>query len=217
MTCNIDNGAEAIISSLHEPEVKLPEGVHIILPVQTHSANVAVAAGAGSTFADTDALITTDPAIAVGVRTADCLPVLLYAPDIHAAAAVHAGWRGTFARIALRTVERLAAMGAHPESISALLGPCICAGCYEVSAELVEQFRSAGFRHLPEPATGSRPHLDLAALNAETLTEAGLLPANITSTGHCTFHTTLGGSHLYPSWRRTPGTTVRLISSIRLL
>ncbi len=199
------------ISTLSHPDIILPESVSLVLPQQTHTAHVDICTSPGQTFADTDALISLDRAIAVGVRTADCQPILLYAPDIRAVAAVHAGWRGTFGRIGSNTVRRLTALGASPDGIKALLGPSICPECYEVSAELVVQFRAAGFRHLPSPN-----HLDLARLNAEDLADAGILPANITSTHQCTRHTTDSSAHLYPSWRREPGTTTRLISAIRL-
>lgn len=68
------------ISTLSHPDIILPESVSLVLPQQTHTANVALCTSADQTFADTDALITCDPAIAVGVRTADCQPILLYAP-----------------------------------------------------------------------------------------------------------------------------------------
>lgn len=199
------------ISTLSHPDIILPESVSLVLPQQTHTANVALCTSADQTFADTDALITRDPTIAVGVRTADCQPILLYAPDIRAVAAVHAGWRGTFGRIGSNTVRRLTALGASPDGIKALLGPSICPECYEVSAELVKQFRDAGFRYLPSP-----DHLDLARLNAEDLADAGILLSNITFTHQCTSHATDSSAHLYPSWRREPGTTTRLISAIRL-
>lgn len=199
------------ISTLSHPDIILPESVSLVLPQQTHTANVALCTSADQTFADTDALITCDPTIAVGVRTADCQPILLYAPDIRAVAAVHAGWRGTFGRIGSNTVRRLTALGASPAGIKALLGPSICPECYEVSAELVAQFRAAGFRHL-----SSADHLDLARLNAEDLADAGIPLSNITFTHQCTRHATDSSAHLYPSWRREPGTTTRLISAIRL-
>ena len=178
-------GVEMQISTLNNPDIILPESVSLVLPQQTHTAHVDICTSPGQTFPDTDALITRDPAIAVGVRTADCQPILLYAPDIRAVAAIHAGWRGTFGRIGSNTVRRL-------------------------------QFRAAGFRHLPSP-----DHLDLARLNAEDLADAGIQPANITFTHQCTRHTTDNTSpttsrYLYPSWRREPGTTTRLISAIRL-
>lgn len=211
------------ISTLSHPDIILPESVSLVLPQQTHTVHVDICTSPGQTFADTDALITCDPAIAVGVRTADCQPILLYAPDIRAVAAVHAGWRGTFGRIGSNTVRRLRALGADPARMKALLGPSICPECYEVSAELVKQFREAGFRHLSSP-----DHLDLARLNAEDLADAGILLSNITFTHQCTRHTTDTTSapaptsgptsppFLYPSWRREPGTTTRLISAIRL-
>jgi len=209
----IGDGATVEITSAVEPEVNMPPEVKLILPVQTHSANVAIACCADQNFADTDALISMNRSIAVGVRTADCQPILLYAPDIRAVAAVHAGWRGTLARIGGKTVERLTTLGANPAAIKALLGPAICSNCYEVSPELVEQFRANGFRHLPRP-----DHLDLTMLNTETLIDMGLAARNITSTGHCTRHSLCpdGKGFLFPSWRREPGTGIRLISTICL-
>lgn len=198
------------ISTLSHPDIILPESVSLMLPQQTHTAHVDICTSPGQTFADTDALISLDRAIAVGVRTSDCQPILLYAPDIRAVAAVHAGWRGTFGRIGSNTVRRLRTLGADPAGMKALLGPSICPECYEVSAELVVQFRAAGFRHLPSP-----DHLDLARLNAEDLADAGIPLSNITFTHQCTSHATDSSAHLYPSWRREPGTT-RLISAIRL-
>lgn len=199
------------ISTLSHPDIILPESVSLVLPQQTHTAHVDICTSPGQTFADTDALITRDPTIAVGVRTADCQPILLYSPDIRAVAAVHAGWRGTFGRIGSNTVQRLCALGADPARMKALLGPSICPECYEVSAELVKQFRDARFRYLPSP-----DHLDLARLNAEDLADAGIPLSNITFTHQCTRHATDSSAHLYPSWRREPGTTTRLISAIRL-
>ncbi len=68
------------ISTLSHPDIILPEGVSLVLPQQTHTAHVDICTSVDQTFADTDALITRDPTIAVGVRTADCQPILLYAP-----------------------------------------------------------------------------------------------------------------------------------------
>lgn len=206
-------GIEICISPLNDSAIELPDGVALALPCQTHTTRVCTVGKADGTFPDTDGLISFSEEIAVGVRTADCQPVLMYAPDIRAVAAVHAGWRGTLGGISLRALDILREHGAMPSSLKVFLGPAICGRCYEVSAELAASFRSAGYAE----GIVSERHLDLAALNAESLVARGVRAENIVSLGECTRHHEVGGSHVYPSWRREPGITDRLISAIRLL
>ena len=70
----------------------------VLLPVQTHSCTVAEV-DSPCPLPDTDAIITRTPGLRIGVRTADCVPLLLHAPDIRAVAAIHAGWKGTLGNI----------------------------------------------------------------------------------------------------------------------
>lgn len=201
----------------------LPE-CPIVLPVQTHTVNVGVAENAGQSFPDTDALITKNPSLAVGVRTADCVPVVLYAPDIRAVAAIHAGWKGTVGGICAAAVKKLADMGADPSALIAAVGPCVCGDCYEVGDDLADKFVEAGLGEYvfevkgPDPLTGEnrsgnhRRHINLAAANKAILTDAGLNPNNITNSEVCTRH-----SPPLPSWRRTPGESRRIITYIRLM
>ncbi|RME25680.1 MAG: laccase domain-containing protein, partial [Deltaproteobacteria bacterium] len=72
-----------------------------------------------------DAAVTAEDRITVGVRTADCLPVLLAAGDGAVVAAAHAGWRGVLAGVVPATVERMASLGAEPRRLVAALGPSI--------------------------------------------------------------------------------------------
>lgn len=226
----------------------------VVLPQQTHSANVAVvehrhldrlrsgdATSWPEIFGDTDALITRLPGVWIGVRTADCVPVLLCADDIRAIAAIHAGWKGTRSDIVGATVRRLVDMGADAARIRAYIGPCICADCYEVSPELAEEFRAAGLSAgvLQPAATGTdtaantnndpagsqdasspRPHLDLKECNRLRLISAGVSDTLITISHHCTRHTTdtypTGSGHPLYSYRRNPGETGRNITAIRL-
>lgn len=170
----------------------------VVLPQQTHSCKVAVIGldGVVPPLVDTDAVIALCSGVAVGVRTADCVPVLLYAPDIPAVAAVHAGWRGSLGGIVGNTVKQLIQLGADPARMKAAFGPCICGDCYEVSPELAEDFRRAGF---DDCIIGTR-NLDLVAVNRTRLRAAGLLPDNIiTSSCLCTRETPD-----LPSWRREP-------------
>lgn len=88
-----------------------------------------------------DALVTNQPGILLAVRTADCHPILLVDSRRRVIAAVHAGWRGTLARIAEKTVGVMrAAFGSNPSHITAVGGPGIQACCYAVGEEVVAAF-----------------------------------------------------------------------------
>lgn len=205
--------AEIGVTTLDSPLPELPEGVALVMPRQTHTINVEEVFSPSDDFPDTDALITRVRGIAVGVRTADCVPVLLYAPDIKAVAAIHAGWRGTIGGICRKTVERLCELGADPAKIHAMIGAAVCGDCYEVSEELAGQFIDAGY----ETAVSGR-NLDLKRVNSIILRAAGLQEGNIITLPYCTRHSTDSSSnYLFPSWRRESGTTVRLISTICLI
>ncbi|MGH9485402.1 MAG: polyphenol oxidase family protein, partial [Terriglobales bacterium] len=88
-----------------------------------------------------DGMISRSPGTLLTIRTADCCPVLLVDVQRRAVAAVHAGWRGTLARVAQVAVgEMRAAFGARPEDIRAAIGPCIRGCCYEVGDEVRQAF-----------------------------------------------------------------------------
>lgn len=142
-------------------------------------------------LSEADALITDKPGIYVTVSTADCVPVLLYAPDRRAVAAVHAGWRGTVKSIVAKTVRRMVeAYGCDPSQIRAGIGPSIGPEAFEVGEEVVDAFHAAGAdlsrlatRH---PLTG-KAHIDLWEANRLQLLEAGLSAAHVEVAGICTF------------------------------
>ena len=92
-----------------------------------------------------DALFTSLPQVCVSVSTADCVPILLYAPDTKTVAAIHAGWRGTVLQIAAKTVRQMSReTGCNPELIQAAIGPSISQEAFEVGEEVVEAFRQSG-------------------------------------------------------------------------
>lgn len=138
-----------------------------------------------------DAVITHLPGLCPVISTADCVPILLYAPDVRAVAAVHAGWRGTVRQIVRQTVETLASVyRADPSRIEAGMGPFIGKEAFEVGEEVVEAFLASGadlsaiaIRH---PANG-KAHIDLGEANRLQLLAAGLLPARIENAGICTY------------------------------
>ena len=146
-----------------------------------------------------DVLVSDDPDVAVSVRAADCVPLLLADSRTGAVAAVHAGWRGTAAGAAPAAVQALAReFGTKPEDLVAAIGPSIGACCYEVGSELVDAFAAAGHpRHLidrwfqaPPPQRGSRERpklrLDVGGANRDQLILAGVPEESIYACGLCT-------------------------------
>lgn len=169
----------------------------ILLRTQVHGAKVVDAAGrrddvdrGADGFVrlrdDADALVAAEAGLVVGVRTADCVPVLLVAPGRRWAAAVHAGWRGTIAGIVGEALRAAREAGVAPAEVQAALGPSIGPCCYEVSPELAHRFSAAGLPALGPAAGRPRPHLDLRAANRALLERAGVAPAAIHTVGPCT-------------------------------
>jgi YfiH family protein len=159
---------------------------------QVHGRDVRVvreASEAGSDSERCDALATDLPGVLLGVKTADCVPVLLGDSRTGACAAVHAGWRGTLAGIvkhALATMRE--EFGTRPEDVRAAVGPAALACCYEVGPEVVEAFR-AGVSNadaLFTPTGEGRALVDLHRANLEQLTESGVRPERIHALPLCT-------------------------------
>lgn len=175
---------------------------------QVHSDHVFNAHPLTDRQCEGDALITDDIGRRIGVRTADCVPILLLDTGKHAVAAVHAGWRGTVAGIAARAVEKMSAdFGTKTADVRAAFGPCIRECCYEVGPEVAAQF-SALFPEWP-PVQGKQ-HLDLAEANRRHLAAAGIPSAHIFDAGLCT---ACLGEHFF-SYRREPQNPGRMISAI---
>jgi YfiH family protein len=130
---------------------------------------------------EADALASAVPGVALGVYTADCLPILVADPHGRAGVA-HAGWRGTVAGVAGALVRALVDLGARPEQLAAAVGPSICADCFEVGEEVAASFPAEVIVRRP----GARPHVDLRAANRAQLVAAGLAPARIDTAPPCT-------------------------------
>lgn len=159
--------------------------------------------------AEADAVVVAAPGLVAGVRTADCVPLLLVAPRRRWAAVVHAGWRGTIAGIAGEAVGAARAAGIDPAELLAALGPSIGPCCYEVSPELGEEFALAGLP-VVRAASSSRPHLDLREANRILLGRSGVAPASIQATGPCT----RCAKDRYHSFRADPRCAGRQVSWI---
>jgi hypothetical protein len=164
-----------------------------------------------------DALATRLPRVLLGVKTADCVPVLLGDPRAGACAAVHAGWRGTSDSILAAAVERLREeYGARPADLIAAVGPAALACCYEVGPQVIGVFRTRFAEDaaaLFTPTRDGHALVDLHEANRRQLLRAGLSPDNIHAAPLCTMCRT----DLFFSYRRekqTHGRTGRLLGVI---
>src|ERR1700724_101984 len=138
-----------------------------LMTVQEHGANVLTfhrrRPEGGQCVFDTDALATDVPGQAIVTYHADCFPLLFFDAGRGVVAGAHAGWRGSLAGVATQTVQALhLAYGSEPDQLDVLIGPGICARCYQVGSDVAEQFaarygREARYLH----AEGGEVQLDL--------------------------------------------------------
>lgn len=157
---------------------------------------------------EADALVSGAPNLACGVRSADCLPILIADPTTGRAAAVHAGWRGLVCRVLGRAIERL---GGSPHDHLAAIGPHISAAAFEVSEEVAQELTGASANpEVVQRHHGPRPHVDLEAVARAQLLEHGLTPSHIERVGGCT---QLEPQH-YFSFRRDGRHSGRHLSAI---
>jgi YfiH family protein len=203
---------------------------------QIHSDVIRVFAQPAADPCKGDSSATNRPGLLLAIQTADCVPLLLVDPKKRAVFVVHAGWRGTLARITQKAVGRMQfEFGSKPADILAAIGPSIGPCCYEVAADFVTKFTAQftdAAEYFDEARSGEEPnplqwlnmkppghqpppknvHLDLRKANRSQLMAAGLLAKNIYVSGLCTAcHTGLLFSH-----RREGPLSGRLMSAIGL-
>jgi hypothetical protein len=157
-----------------------------------------------------DALVATRAGVVVAVKTADCVPVLLFSASPAASpwtAAVHSGWRGTAADIVGAAVADAVGRGHPAHALRAAIGPSIRACCYEVGEEVAERFRD---RQLEVAVDRAGLRVDLAMANRELLLRAGLAEGHLDVCAPCT----RCESHRYHSYRAARGEAGRQLSWI---
>ena len=173
-------------------------------------------AAANRTEEKFDALISHLPGILVGVKTADCVPVLIGDRERGAFAAVHAGWRGTAAGIVRNAVMAMQSnYGSEPADLIVAIGPAACSRDYEIGEDVIQAFE-ANFSNAGSYLTETRPGhalIDLDMANRDQLTSLGVSAQNIFISTLCTLERT----DLFFSYRREKarlGKTGRLLSVI---
>lgn len=192
-------------------EIGLPAD-RIIMPHQTHGVETRIISGEfmglpGNVrrmlLDGVDALLTDQRGVCIGVSTADCIPVLLHDDEHHAIAAIHAGWRGTLARIVHKTVlEMQLAYKTNPKTLRAIIGPGISLKNFEVGDEVYEAFQQAAFdmeaiaeeqiKRNPGAADPSKLfekkwHINLPLANRLLLEHVGVPEENILVSEICTY------------------------------
>lgn len=169
---------------------------HIIQVHQVHGAGVLMLQnGAPASSPDgpieADAMVSEDPSRAIGVRVADCAPILLADRTTGRVAAVHAGWRGTVARVVAAAIDAMKARGTRPDDLVGAIGPSIGPCCYEVGPEIREAFLAAGHAEADvsrwfAAGRGDRWQLDVPAANRDQLVALGVPAVQIHASGLCT-------------------------------
>lgn len=165
-----------------------------------------------------DALITTIPNILLTVKTADCLPILIFDKEAKVVSAIHVGWKGVIRKFTKKVVlEIVDSLDIKPSLLFALLGPCICSKCYEVGEDVKKIWEKEwgnfnyGFNSLLIPSyEKEKYHLDLRKANLAQLEELGLRQKNIFNINLCT----KCNPKLFFSHRREPRNKGRMISFI---
>ena len=162
---------------------------NLYLLKQVHSATVRTLTDYpdNDTPFEADATVTNLPALALGILTADCTPILFADVEAGVIGAAHAGWRGAVDGIVGNTVAAMVALGAEPSRIVAAIGPTISGDNYEVGPQFMEEFvalQPDGWRHFSVPP-GKRTHFDLPGFVEAQLRSAGV--EQVDRVGNCTY------------------------------
>jgi YfiH family protein len=164
---------------------------------------------------ESDAVITNQPGVMLGICVADCVPILLCDPEKGVVAAVHAGWQGTAAKLVVKAVAGMKSLfGSDPKGVQAAIGPSIGKCCYEVDAPVRQAFLQNGVPW--DPFTEARGEgtwrLDMAAANRDLLLSAGVPASGIQVSDMCV----CCRKDLFFSYRRDHGDTGRQMGFIML-
>lgn len=185
----------------------------LITPSQTHTSNVEIVLPDKSGYPDTDGLILNNFENAIYLNFADCTPVILYDKHLNIGAVSHAGWRGTAAGIAIKTLQKMVKeFGSETQNIQAVIGPAISFCCYNVGVDVFQQLKSTvkDFWGLSEIRNGEI-FVDLKNINRQQLLEAGVSEIDVCP--YCT----VCNNDLFFSYRKENATTNRHSAVLKLI
>lgn len=160
-----------------------------------------------------DAILTNQKGVAIGVMTADCLPIILFDPVKRVAGIAHAGWRGTAKGICKNVIKSLSDhFESKPEDILVALGPSIGPCCYEVGVDVVSHFTSmiSCTDEILIEVGGNRWKLDLRKANVSQLVECKVMKKSISISNFCTSCNT----NLFFSYRKEGNLTGRQLNLV---
>lgn len=178
---------------------------------QIHSNKVAYVTGKSKQIKGVDALVT-DKYLDLGIRTADCLPVIFFDRKKKLIAVVHAGWQGLIKGIIKNTVFYLKKLGGQQKEIFVAIGPHIGNCCYDVDYDRVSEFKKVKISTNIFIRRNSRWFIDLAIFASQQMIELGISKENIDVLPYCTFCNTE-----FYSFRRDKNTCERMYSLIGLI
>lgn len=171
----------------------------LVLSDQTHTTNVREVTrqdrGKGilcsRDYSDIDGFVTNQPGVILATFYADCVPLFFVDPVKKAVGLSHSGWRGTVNKIGAVTIKKMQKLyGSNPKDIIAAIGPSICQECYEVSEDVIEQFRenfdSDVQKEIYYKKENGKYQLNLWKANEQIFKEAGILSEHIFVTDLCT-------------------------------
>ena len=166
----------------------------LIMPHQTHGTvtrmvSAALPASSDDSYLEgVDAVMTNEEMLCIGVSTADCIPIIIYDPVRRVACAIHAGWRGTCARIACKSIEAMmTTYGCHCADMRCIIGPGISAAAFEVGDEVYDAFIQAQFDMDDIAFHTNKWHIDLKVCNKLQMMQMGIKEETIFDCGICTF------------------------------
>jgi YfiH family protein len=183
---------------------------------QVHSADVRVVrtdADASDRSTACDALTARAPDVLLGIKTADCVPVLIADTRTSAVTAIHAGWRGTVGRIVERAFATMAgAWATRRADCIAAIGPAVCGACYEVGPEVLERFKKEFpyAKRFVSNEHDDKGHVDLKTACAIQLELCGFAPDQIFVSDLCT----ICRNDLFFSYRKEGTRAGRIISVV---
>ncbi|OFX27633.1 MAG: hypothetical protein A2041_10270 [Bacteroidetes bacterium GWA2_31_9b] len=207
---NVNYNLELLANATSIPQTDM------IFPKQTNGIHIGIVKSVNDIFPDTDSLITNIPGICIGIRTADCVPVLLYDPVQKVIAAVHSGWKGTVEKISKSTIKRMTEeFGTDPKNLIAGIGPSISPDVYEIGTDVIELVKNSfGENHvLKYIETSNKALFNLWEANKQVLIESGVPLNQIEIAEMCTY----SQPELFYSARRDKGKTGRLATGIMMI